>query len=171
MNETLQNIFTRRSIRKYKNENISDELLNQIIEAAMYAPSACNQQPWHFIVITDKAILTELSQIHGGMTQLKNAPLAIGICGEPGITKLEYYWQQDCAFAAHNIMLAANSLGVGTSFMGINPYGDESMDTVKRILKLAEGIVPFSIIALGYPDETRKAENRFKAERIHKQTW
>ncbi len=171
MNETLQNIFTRRSIRKYKNENISDDVLNQILEAAMYAPSACNQQPWHFVVITDKEILCELSKIHSGMTQLKNAPIAIGICGEPGITKLEFFWQQDCAFAAHNIMLTANSLGVGSSFMGINPYGDESMDIVKRVLKLPEGIVPFSLIALGYPDETRKAENRFKVERIHKQTW
>ncbi len=171
MNETLQNIITRRTIRKYKNENISEEVLNQILEAAMHAPSAVNQQPWHFVVITDKEILGELSKIHGGMTQLKNAPIAIAVTGEPGITKLEYYWQQDCTFASHNIMLAAKSLGIGSSFMGINPYGDESMDIVKNILKLPEGIVPFSIIALGYPDEARSIKSRFKPERIHKQTW
>ncbi len=167
MEKDLSIIFKRRSIRKYQNREVSNELINKLLRAAMSAPSACNQQPWHFVVIRDRVILNQLSEIHGGFNNLKGAPLAILVCGEPGAATLEFYWEQDCAAATQNILLAATESGLGAVWQGINPRGGDDSDTIRKLLELPQHIIPFSLIAAGHPAENPEPADRFNESKIH----
>lgn len=165
-------ILKRRSIRKYENREVSESLVKCLLQAAMSAPSACNQQPWHFVVIQDKAVLNELSEIHSGFHTLKGSSLAILVCGEPEAAKLEFYWEQDCSAASQNILLAATALGLGAVWQGVNPRGGEDSDIIRRIVKLPAYIKPFSLISIGYPAEFIEPSNRFIESKVHyKSIW
>lgn len=167
MENELNIIFKRRSIRKYKNQEVPNNLINSLLQAAMSAPSACNQQPWHFFIIQNQSVLHELSEIHSGFHNLKSSPLAILVCGEPDAAELEFYWEQDCAAATENILLAATALGLGAVWQGINPRGGEDSDLIRNIVKLPEHIKPFSLVAVGYPAEVLEPSNRFDKNKIH----
>lgn len=171
MNETLSCILSRRSIRKYTGNPVPESTVETLLKAAMNAPSACNQQPWHFVLITDKAVLGEISTIHSGFTQLKDASLAILVCGEPGIAILGQYWCYDCAAATQNILLAAHACGLGAVWLGIHPEGGEDSDTISRLIGLPKGIKPFSLIPVGYPAETAKISDRYDKNRVHTGKW
>ncbi len=166
-NITLKHILSRRSIRKYLDKKIPEDTMRDLLRAAMNAPSASNQQIWHFIVIDDRRLLSELSGIHGGYLTLLTAPSAVLVCGEPNTATLECYWQHDCAAATENILIAAESLGIGAVWQGVNPSVKNDTDEIIRILNLPKGIKPFSIIALGYPDETFEARDNYKEGKIH----
>ncbi len=167
MENDLDIILKRRSIRKYKNQKVPENLIRSLLQAAMSAPSACNQQPWHFVILEDKTVLKELSEIHSGFLTLKGSPLAILVCGEPGAAKLEFYWEQDCSAATQNILIAATAMGLGAVWQGINPRGGEDSDMINRILKLPVHIRPFSLVSVGYPAEMTEPANRFSENKIH----
>jgi nitroreductase len=167
MENCLDIILKRRSVRKYKNDKVSEDLIKSLLQAAMSAPSAGNQQPWHFVIIEDRAVLTELSKIHGGFVNLERAPLAILVCGEPEAAKLEFYWEQDCSAATQNILLAATALGLGAVWQGINPRGGSDSEAIIGILKLPRHIRPFSLVAVGYPAEVHEPSGRFDDRKVH----
>jgi nitroreductase len=160
-------ILKRRSIRKYEDKEVADDLIKCLLQAAMSAPSAVNQQPWHFFVIKNRGILNELAEIHSGFHNLRGSPLAILVCGEPGAAKLEFYWEQDCSAASQNILPAAAALGLGAVWQGINPRGGSDSDEIRRIVKLPENLKPFSLISIGYPAEFPKPSDRFNEARVH----
>ncbi|TCL65885.1 nitroreductase [Hydrogenispora ethanolica] len=167
MNPTLESILNRKSIRKYTSQAITPETIRELLTAAMSAPSACNQQPWHFVVITERNILNELSTIHSGLQMLAEAPLAILICVEPKLAQLDFFWQHDCAAATENILLAATASGLGGVWLGINPNGDEASQRIASIVNLPQSIVPFAMVSLGYPAEVKAAGDRYRPERVH----
>ncbi len=172
MENNLKIILNRRSIRRYESREVTNDLIKSLLQAAMSAPSACNQQPWNFVIIQNRNILNELSEIHSGFDNLKAAPLAILVCGEPEAAKVEYYWEQDCSAATQNILIAATTLGLGAVWQGINPRGGEDSDIIRRILKIPNNIKPFSLISIGYPAETLEPSNRFNEKKIHyASTW
>lgn len=166
MTETVQTIINRRSIRKYQERTIEEELVNMLLQAAMSAPSACNQQPWHFIVVTKRSLLEKLSECNGGYTMLKNAPLAILVCGEPRLATLPHFWPLDCAAASQNILLTAQAEGLGGVWLGAYP-ANEHVEYIRRTLNIPSQIIPFAIISLGYPDEVREPLQRFDSKRVH----
>ncbi len=168
--ETLKAILTRRSIRSYKSKRISKEKINQIIKAAMYAPSAMNYQPWHFIVLDERKDIDQIFNINPHADMLKQAPLAIIICGD---SKLEInidYLVQDCSAATQNALLAIHELGLGGVWISSYPNKD-TIDGLRKYFGIPENIVPISIIALGYPAEKKKNENRFNKKKIHLSRW
>ncbi|MCX7710258.1 MAG: nitroreductase family protein [Clostridia bacterium] len=167
MNDMLKGILNRRSIRKYKDQSIPKELITTLLQAAMSAPSACNQQPWHFVVIEDKKVLNEISKIHSGFHVLKGSPLAILVCGEPQATQLDFYWEQDCSAATLNIILAAKACELGAVWLGINPRGGEDSDTIRKIVNLPDHIVPFSLVSVGYAAEAPAPADRYNESKIH----
>ncbi len=167
MENAFDTILKRRSIRKYQNKEVPKELMKSLLQAAMSAPSACNQQPWHFIIIKDKVALNELSKIHSGFLNLKESPVAILVCGEPGAAKLEFYWEQDCSAATQNILIAATALGLGAVWHGINPRGGEDSDAIRKIINIPENIKPFSLISVGYPAEDIKPSDRYYENKVH----
>ena len=161
--EIQEALLNRRSIRKYKDQKISKEDIDKILKAAMYAPSAMNLQPWHFIVIDDKEILTETVKSIHYAEMLKQSAAAILVCGDAGIEKNESWLLQNCSASIQNILLAAHGLGIGSCWIAIHGM-DEVYDKVKTQFKLPENIVPVSLISLGYPDEEVITEERFSEQ-------
>jgi|Deesub1362A_J573_1020465.scaffolds.fasta_scaffold00618_27 nitroreductase len=172
--ECLKFIYTRRSIRDYSEKEISEEDLQKILRAGFQAPTAANEQPWHFIVVRRRDLLEKIAESHPYAKMLKKASAAIIVCADPKRSRFPYrLWDQDCSAATQNILLAARILGIGSVWIGIYPREDFDRD-VKEILGIPTEIVVFSIISLGYPkseSEFREAEDRFKEDRIHRDGW
>ena len=163
----IKTILSRRSIRKFKNIPIKEEDIKTLLECAMAAPSAGNEQPWHFIVIDNREILDKIPKFHPYSEMLYESPLAIVVCGEKSLEKYKDRIPLDCSTATENLLLAAHSLGLGAVWLGVYPEKQRISD-VSELLEIPDGVIPISLIALGYPDEKKEPSNRFKEERIHR---
>lgn len=168
--EIIDFLCTRRSIRKYTAERVSEQIVSEILKAGMFAPSARNQRPWHFIVVREKSTMSEITKIHPYSGMLMHASVAIVVCADLSLEQSEGYWVQDCAAATENMLLAAHGLGLGSVWLGIHPRTERS-NGIKELFKLEEKIKPFSIISLGYPAEEIPLPDRFDKERIHYEKW
>lgn len=168
--DAMETILSRRSIRKYTTEPVPEKTVKAILEAAMSAPSAGNQQPWHFIVIHDRAILDEIPKIHPYSQSLKTASLAILVCGDLELEQHKDFWVQDCAAATENILLAVHALGLGAVWLGIYPRA-ERVSGVRKLLKIPDHVIPLAVIAIGYPAEEKPPAMRFNPSRIHHNKW
>jgi nitroreductase len=168
--ETLQAIKTRRSIRKFTSKKISEEILQKILEAGMYAPSARDTQSWHFIVIDERHFLNELPKLHPYAEMMYEAQHAILICGDLNMEKMVEYNGINCAAATQNMMLAAHDLGIGSVWLGVYPR-KERMEPLIKLFELPEHIVPMMLVALGYPNEIIQTPQRYKSDRIHSNQW
>lgn len=168
--ELYKAIITRRSIRHFMNKEISKESIEAIIKAAMYAPSARNYQPWHFIVINQRELLDKIPSIHPYAEMMLEAEIAVLVCGDREIEKMDEYIVVDCAAATQNLLLAAHDLGLGTVWLGVYPR-KERIEGLSRLLRLPGNILPVSLIAIGYPSEHKEMPERFKPERIHYNSW
>ena len=164
--EALINILGRRSIRKYTDKKVAPEIIKSLLDAGMHAPTARNYQPWHFVVVDDRQMLDKLSIAHPYAKMLKEATLAILVCGDKNIQEMDGYIIQDCSAATQNIMLAAHAHGLGSVWLGMYPR-EERMKDVGELLDLPEHILPVALISIGYPDETRDIPARYKEERVH----
>jgi nitroreductase len=170
MMDALENIRTRRSIRKYLDKPVPQEILQQVLAAAMYAPSACNQQPWQFIVVDDRRLLREVPKVHPYATMAAEAPLAILVCGDSRLEQVPGYWVIDCSAAVENLLLAAHALGLGAVWTGVYPQ-QERVEGFRRMFGLPKNVIPHSLIPLGYPAEQPPQEERHRPERIHRNAW
>ena len=160
-----QIIFHRTSIRKYQDRPVEEDKIRRILRAAMQAPSAANQQPWEFYVVTDKEILEKLSRVSPFAGMTKDAPAAI-ISAYRTDCRLLDYAQIDLSIAMENLWLETDALGLGGVWLGIAPLEDR-MKAVEEILEMPENLRAFGIFPLGYPAEERKQQDRFEEERIH----
>lgn len=163
-------ILNRKSIRKYKDTVVSDEIVEELLRAGMQAPSAGNEQPWEFIVLRNKEIMKEITKVHPYSKMLLNTDVAIVVCGNEAKEVFEGYWVQDCSAATENILLAAEYKGLGAVWLGVYPTEDR-VEGIKKILNLPDSVIPLSIIPVGYPDEEKDAVNRFDKTRIHYDKW
>lgn len=168
--EALEAIFTRRSIRKYDGRPVSAEAIRTLLAAGMSAPSAGNQRPWHFIVVTDRELLNEVPKEHPYAQMLLQAPAAIVVCGELALQKHPGSWVQDCAAATQNILLAAHALGLGACWIGVHPK-PEREEPIGRLFGLPPGTTALSIVALGHPAEAKDAPDRYDPGRVHDNRW
>lgn len=168
--DTMNSIIERRSIRKYKDQVVADEVITQLLKAGMYAPSAGNQQSWEFIVVKNKETLVRITEIHPYSQMLKEVSVAIVVCGNLQKEKYKDYSVQDCSAATQNILLAAHAAGLGTVWLGVYPVADR-INGVKEILGLPENIVPLSIIPIGYPAEKKEVPDRYNESYIHHEKW
>lgn len=161
----MDSIFHRVSIRKYKDQKVEEEKITQMLKAAMAAPSACNQQPWEFYVVTDTEKIKELSQASPYTGCAKGAPLVFVPCyREVGVAP--GYYHIDMSAAVENLLLEADHLGLGAVWMGIAPV-EERMEKVREILEIPEDLFVFAIVPCGYPAEERLQQDRFDKNRIH----
>jgi nitroreductase len=168
--EAIEILLTRRSIRKYKKKPISKEIVQDLLKVACSAPSAGNQQPWHFIIIDDRNILNVIHTFHPSGKMLIEADKAILVCGDIHLEKFKGYWMIDCAAATENILLAAHALGLGACWLGIYPR-EARMAGMKKLIHLPTHIIPFALISLGYPAEEKPYEERLNTSRIHYNKW
>jgi len=168
--ETLRTIQARRSIRRYTAEKIDGETIRKVLEAGMAAPSAGNQQPWHFIVLDDRTVLDAVPEHHPHSSMIREAPVAILVCGDISAEKHQGYWVQDCAAATQNMLLAVTDLGLGAVWLGVYPREDR-VRGLRGLLGLPEHIIPFSLIPIGRPAEEKPPAGRFDSGRIHYNRW
>lgn len=166
--DALEAIFTRRSIRRYTAEPVSEEDLKTILEAGMNAPSANNRQPWHFVVVDDRAKLNAITEAHPYSKMLKEAPMAIIVCGDTGLS--ETYWVQDCSAAVENILLAARALGLGTVWLGVYP-DQQRVTAISKLFNVPPNTPPLAVIALGHPAEEKGRVDRYQESRVHRNAW
>jgi nitroreductase len=168
--DLIEAILSRRSIRNYTEQPVADEVIEDLLKAAMSAPSAHNQQPWQFIVIRDRNKLNEIPKFHPYAEMLKSAPLAILVCGDEKALSAPDYWTQDCAAATQNILLAAHALGLGAVWLGVYP-GKSRVQELKKLFALPDHITPFALVSVGYPAEKKSAANRYDPDRVHYDQW
>ncbi len=168
--ETFQAIINRRSIRKYKSQKIHQEKILSVLKAAMYAPSAMNLQPWHFIIINSDEGIAETVKSVPHAEMIKQSGNAILVCGDSSIEKNESWLIQNCSAAVQNILLAAYDLGLGSCWIAVHGMND-IVKNLQKQFKLPAEIIPIALIALGYPDEEVKIEERFKTEKVHFNKW
>ncbi|MCK5110592.1 MAG: nitroreductase family protein [Arcobacteraceae bacterium] len=168
--DTIDTIKQRRSTRIFNNKNISDNDIRTMLECAMSAPTARNQQGWRFVVIDDKQILEEISNglEHGKMC--KEANKAIAVCYKVDDELSQLYWQQDASAATQNILLSATSLGIGSVWISIHPR-KEKVDFLSNLLNLTNNIKPLCIVALGYKENILKEINRYDDDKVKYNLW
>ncbi len=168
--EAYEAILTRRSIRTYTGQPVAEEMIHKLLVAAMSAPSAGNQQPWQFVVTTERSLLDALADLLPFGKMLKQAPLAITVCGDAKGSPREGYWVQDCSAATENLLLAAHALGLGGVWLGVYPR-EERVAGVRQILGIPEHITPLCVVAVGHPAEPAGPADRYRPERVHRERW
>jgi nitroreductase len=169
----LDVIFTRKSVRSYTGEVVKKEELDLLLRAAMAAPSGRNQQPWAFIAITNPSILVKLAEGLPYAKMLPEAGAAIVVCGysaphdRPGSRDL---WEQDCAAATQNLLLAAEAMNLGAVWTAVHPYPDRQ-EYIRKILDIPAHVYPFCVIPVGHPTGVENPKDKFDPVKIHWERW
>ncbi len=167
---TIDTIYDRRSIRKYLDKSVNPDLVQEILRAAMFAPSGCNKQPWHFVVFDDKDKILQIKDMHPYASALSTAPVCIMVCGDTQKEMAEGFYQVDCSAAIENMLLAANALGLDTCWMGIYPWKDV-MENFSKTFALPNNVKPFALISLGYAAMKVERPKRNNENLIHYNKW
>jgi len=172
MNPELNCIFSRRSIRQYLDKAVPEEMLNDLLETAMAAPSAVAKDPWHFIVVQNRETLNTIADVLPSAKMLYQATAAFIVCGDINKANIqaESYLLQDLSAAVENILIAANILELGTCWLGIHPREDR-LAGIRQLFDLPDNIIPMCGIAIGWPAEKPKARTRYRNERVHREKW
>ena len=166
----MEAISTRRSVRSFTSKPIAKEIVEELLRAAMSAPSAGNEQPWQFVVIDDRKMLDRIIDVNPNAKMCKEAQAAILVCGDTTKEKYPGFWVQDCSAAAQNILLAAHEKGIGSVWTGIYPI-KERVEGFRRLLSLPENVIPFCLVPLGYPAKQMPQVDRFQKDRVHHNVW
>lgn len=172
-NETTKTIFSRKSVRNYVETTISPETLEFLVKAGMAAPSAIDRRPWEFIIINDKAVVKKLNDALPSAKMAEKAGHAIVVAGnieKQAGGKDSTFWIMDCSAAVENILLAAESLGLGAVWTAVYPNADR-LKPVIETLGLPSNIVPLAFIPVGKPDGSDKPKEKFDKEKIHWNHW
>jgi nitroreductase len=158
-NQEIENMLSRVSIRRYTDQPVEEEKIQAMLRAAMSAPTAVNSQPWHFVVITDRDKLDKIEQYE--------APLSIAVCGDRNnfVDMGPEWWIADCSMASDNILLAANSMGLGAIWTALYPL-KQYMDRASQVLGLPDDLIPLNLINIGYPAENPRPKNKWNTNRI-----
>lgn len=169
MHEDVVGFFTRRrSVRAYQDRPVEEEKIEAILKAAMSAPSACNCQPWEFVVVTESEVL---SQLQGKLLAGRyNAPCAIAVCGNRKLARgFETTWMHDCCAAMENILLAATALGLGSVWIcGVDPSPKK---IITKVLTLPDYVEPVAIAYIGYGAEDKEPRTQYNEERVYQNRY
>lgn len=163
----MEAILARRSVRQFTDAPVPDELIDQLLQSAMAAPSACNKRPWEFYVIKNPELLEQLR--HVSRYSNMNSTLMIIVAGNDKRSlnhRVNDFWIQDCAAAAQNILLAATELGLGSCWCGLFPMVSP-VKSIRNLLGLEEHIIPMALVQLGYPAEALEPRTQYDRKRIH----
>jgi len=172
MNSKLQNLFSRRSARRFTGQPVEEGAIRDLLEAAMAAPSAVAKDPWHFVVMQNPQTLERMA---AGLTNgrfLAQAAAGITVCGDLQRAhegELSFLLQ-DCSAATENILIAATQLGLGSCWLGVHPWEDR-IQMVRETLKLPTGIVPVCIVAIGWPAQRAEPRTRYRGNAVHYEQW
>lgn len=171
MTEIIDILLSRRSIRQFTAEPVDCETLVLLLKAAMAAPSACNSQPWEFIVVTEPEMLEQIRNKF--LFARYNAPAAIVVCGNAEIAhnvEGRRQWMIDCSAATENILIAAAGMGLGAVWIGVYPYPSK-IKPVSEVLGIPEHVIPLSMVYVGHPAETKPPRTQYDEHRVYWQCY
>ena len=158
----MNEIFTRTSTREFAGEKISDDSIELLLRAAMQAPSGRNSQPWEFIVVDDRDVKLKVAESARPYGACRSASHLIVVMGNNDSN----LWTHDMGACCENILLEAESLGLGAVWQAVEP-NQQRIDAIREIFELPDHIKPFAVIALGYPVTKKEAVSRYNPERVH----
>jgi len=167
----IDTIFSRRSIRHFTADPVDRETLVLLLQAAMSAPTACNSQPWEFIVVTEPEVLGQIRDRF--LAARYNAPAAIVVCGNIGIANnsvARFHWEQDCSAATENILIAAAGLGLGAVWIGVHPLPNK-IKSLSEILGIPEHVIPLSMVYVGHPAQAKEPRTQYDEHRVYWQCY
>lgn len=162
-NVAIDNIFARKSVREYLDKGVEKEKIDLMLRAGMSAPSARDLRPWEFILINDRTTLDSMAAALPYAKMLTQARYAMVVCGDSTRSSL---WYLDCSAAAQNILLAAESLGLGAVWTAAYPYGDR-MQVVRKFTALPDSVLPLCVIPFGYPATSQQPKQKFDENKVH----
>ena len=168
--DAIECIMTRRSIRRYDGSPVDEATIETILRAAMAAPSAGNQQPWRFVLLTTADSLEAAAATTPYGAMLREAAFGLVICADTEGLKHPVMWEQDCAAATQNALLAAHALGLGAVWLGFWPKM-ERVTPLKEAIGLPGGVQPVTVIAFGYPAEEKPPAERYDPSFVHRERW
>ena len=168
MEDFLELVQSRRSIRDYTDQEVTDEQVKAMLKAAMAAPSVQDLAPWHFVVVRKRKLLDKLAKAQKRASVLEKAPMAIVVCGDQEIS--ERHWVEDTGAATQNMLLAATAVGLGGAWIGLYP-NKKRQRYVRELLDIPDRMGVLCVVALGYPAKKKKARTKYDAERVHQETW
>ncbi|MGL5683663.1 MAG: nitroreductase family protein [Marinifilaceae bacterium] len=163
----VETILARKSVRGFLPTAVEEEKIEVLLRAGMAAPSGQNLQPWQFIVLDDRVTLDAMADELPFAKWLKESPMAIIVCGD---SLKSFYWYLDCAASTQNILLAAESLGLGAVWTAAYPY-QERMDVVQKYINLPENIAALCVIPVGYPSLPQQAKDKWDSTKVHRNVW
>jgi len=166
-NPTLETIFSRKSVRTYTDQPVSVDDLMLLVKAGMAAPTGMNRQPWEFFIIQDKALMASLADKIPYARMLKEAQAAIVVIGNP---EKSIYWYLDCSAAAQNILLAAESIGLGAVWTAGYPFEDR-MEIISKAVGIPKPFLPLCLIPIGYPKGEQMPKNKWDESKVHMNKW
>lgn len=161
----LEEIKKRRSIRKFTDKKVEDEIIEDLLRAAMSAPTARNTQSWRFLVVTNREALNSMTDLQPYTGMMKTASCAIIVMGDREASQPDEYLYVDSAAAIENMLLEAVHLGLGTCWCAIGPR-PERIKSFRDYYHISEQYVPIAAVAVGYPDEEKEAVDRYDQAKV-----
>ena len=165
--ELREVLLKRRSVRKFTDEPVSEEMIEELLHAAMSGPSACNMKPWEFYVVTNPEKVEELKKA-SKFTKI-SSKIAMVVCGNLKKAlplKMADYWIQDCSAATENILLRVTDLGLGAVWCGIHPQ-EKAEERVREMLDIPKSQIPLNVIFIGHPAEEPEARDQYDEKKVH----
>lgn len=168
--DALDAIMTRRSIRQFSDEPVTETEIDALLRAAMAAPSASNERPWRFVVVRQRDTLDRLSKATPFAKPLERAPVGIVVCADRREAKYPGFWVIDCAAAIENVLLAAHAIGLGGVWMGVHPIAPFAY-AVRRVIGAPRHIAPHSLLAIGRPAKQAPPVDRYETDWVRQERW
>ena len=179
----MQNILSRKSVRSYTGDTIPAAVMENILRAAMAAPSGMDIRPWSFVVLTDKSEYETIFEGNGNMKKFMESGAIIVVCADttvtrpprdnpdgPAITMPDPIWRDDMGAVTENLLLAVEAYGLGACWTACYPFPD-TMRPVKEALGLPPTVVPYAVVPIGYHDGTTQPKDKWDPARVHYNRW
>ncbi len=179
----MENILNRKSVRSYNGDTIPAAVMEDLLRAAMSAPTGMDIRPWSFVVLTDKSQYETIFEGNGNMKKFMESGAIIVVCADttvtrptredpdgPAVTRPNPMWRDDVAAATENLLLAVEAHGLGACWTACYPFPN-TMAPVKTALGLPETVVPYAVVPIGYHDGTTQPKDKWDTSRIHYNRW
>jgi nitroreductase len=169
--DALEALLTRRSVRRYTDDPVTESELEPLLRAAMSAPSGFGQRSTRFVVVRDEATREALSRVSKYAGPAAKAPVAIVVCGDTRAERVPgTYFVHDAVAAIENLLTAAHGTGLGAVWIGVHPWADR-MEAVRAAVGLPEGVEPVATVALGHPASVPEPADRWDPSHLHSERW
>lgn len=179
----MQNILARKSVRSYNGDTIPAAVMENILRAAMAAPSGRDWRPWSFVVLTDKSQYDSIFEGNFNMQKFKESGAVVVICADtihmgptrdnpdgPAVAQYNPLWRDDMGAVTENLLLAVEAYGLGACWTACYPY-PQTMAPVKRTLGLPASVVPYAVVPIGYPNGDTQPKDKWEPARVHYNRW